>query len=69
MTMTDQQVNRVVENLCAHLVNAIRLKGTEAYPPNRRDLGFDADTVRTALLIGLHHAGIAVTAPPPPPLP
>ena len=68
--MTEEQVDRIVENLCVHLVNAIRLKGSEAFPPNRRELGFDAASVKTALKTGLHAAGITVTPPtPPPPLP
>jgi hypothetical protein len=40
---------------------AIRLKGTEALPPNARDLGFDAAAV-AVLLNGLRLAGIPVGA-------
>jgi hypothetical protein len=68
--MTEQQVDRIVENLCVHLRHAIRVTGTEAFPSNLRELGFDAASVKTALKTGLHAAGITVTPPtPPPPLP
>lgn len=62
--MTDQQVNRVVEHLCEQLRLAIRLKGTEAFPPNAKDLGFDAARVRTILLTGLNLAGVTIYAAP-----
>jgi hypothetical protein len=58
--MTDQQVNRVVEHLCEQLRLAIRLKGTDAFPPNAKDLGFDSPTVRTVLLTGLNLAGVMI---------
>jgi hypothetical protein len=40
--MTEEQVDRIVENLCVHLRHAIRVTGTEAFPSNLRELGFDA---------------------------
>jgi hypothetical protein len=59
--MTDQRVNHVVEHLCEQLRLAIRLKGTEACPPNAKDdLGFDSPTVRTVLLTGLNLAGVTI---------
>jgi hypothetical protein len=58
--MTDEQVNRVVEHLCQQLHVTIRLKGTEAHPPNAKDLGFDPASVRTVLLTGLHVAGVPI---------
>jgi len=68
--MTEQQVDRIVESLCVHLRHAIRVTGTEAFPSNLRELGFDAASVKTALKTGLHAAGISVTPPAsPPPLP
>jgi hypothetical protein len=59
--MTDQQVDRVVEHLCEQLRLALRLKGTEAFPPNAKELGFDSARVRTVLLTGLHLAGITIS--------
>jgi hypothetical protein len=56
--MTDEQVNRTVRHLCEQLHVAVRLKGTEALPPNARDLGFDTAAVKTVLLSGLRLAGI-----------
>jgi hypothetical protein len=44
--MTDEQVDRIVEHLCQHLNLAMRLKGTEAHPPEAKDIGFDP-SVRT----------------------
>ena len=38
--MTDDQVNRVVQHLCEQLHLALRLKGSEAHPPNAKDIGF-----------------------------
>ena len=62
VNMTDDQVNRIVEHLCEQLHVAIRLKGAqpEVFPPNVKDLGFDAASVRTVLLTGLHVAGIMI---------
>ena len=34
--MTEEQVDRIVENLCVHLRHAIRVTGTEAFPSNLR---------------------------------
>jgi hypothetical protein len=62
--MTDEQVNRAVQHLCEHLHVAVRLKGTEALPPNARDLGFDAAAVKTVLLSGLRLAGIQINEEP-----
>jgi hypothetical protein len=45
--MTDEQVDRIVEHLCQHLNLAMRLKGTEAHPPEAKDIGFDPASVRT----------------------
>jgi hypothetical protein len=43
--MTEEQVNRTVRHLCEQLHVAVRLKGTEALPPNARDIGFDTASV------------------------
>ena len=68
--MTEEQVDRIVENLCVHLRHAIRVTGTEAFPSNLRELGFDAASVKTALKNRTACCGITVTPPtPPPPLP
>ena len=40
--MTDYQVNLVVQHLCEQLHLALRLKGSEAHPPNAKDFGFDS---------------------------
>ncbi len=58
--MTDEQVNRIVEHLREQLHLAVRLKGTEAFPPNAKDLGFDRAAVRTVLLSGLRLAGVSI---------
>lgn len=58
--MTEEQVNRAVQHLCDQLHVAVRLKGTEALPPNARDIGFDKASVKTVLLSGLRLAGVAV---------
>ena len=34
--MTDDQVNLVVQHLCEQLHLALRLKGSEAHPPNAK---------------------------------
>ena len=60
--MTNEQVDRAVQHLCEQLHVAIRLKGTEALPPNAKDLGFDAAAVRTVLLSGLRLAGVPIGA-------
>jgi len=39
--MTDDQVNLVVQHLCEQLHLALRLKDSEAHPPNAKDIGFD----------------------------
>ena len=54
--MTDDQVNLVVQHLCEQLHLALRLKGSEAHPPNAKDIGFDPASVRTVLLTGLRSA-------------
>ena len=56
--MTDDQVNLVVQHLCEQLHLALRLKGSEAHPPNAKDIGFDPTSVRTVLLTGLRSAGV-----------
>ena len=56
--MTDDQVNLVVRHLCEQLHLALRLKGSEAHPPNAKDIGFDPVSVRTVLLTGLRSAGV-----------
>jgi hypothetical protein len=56
--MTNEQVHRAVQHLCEQLHVAIRLKGTEALPPNARDFGFDVPAVKTVLLSGLRLAGV-----------
>jgi hypothetical protein len=58
--MTEEQVNRTVRHLCEQLHVAVRLKGTEALPPNARDIGFDTASVKTVLLSGLRLAGATV---------
>jgi hypothetical protein len=58
--MTDEQVDRVVQHLCEQLHLAIRLKGTEAFPPNAKELGFNSANVRTVLLSGLRLAGVTI---------
>ena len=58
--MTDEQLKHVVEHLWEHLHLAIRLKGSEAHPPNAKELGFDAASVRTVLLTGLRAAGVTI---------
>ena len=58
--MTDEQVNRTVQHLREQLHLAVRLKGTEAFPPNAKDLAFDAAIIRTVLLTGLRLAGVTI---------
>ena len=58
--MTDDQVNLVVRHLCEQLHLALRLKGSEAHPPNAKDIGFDPASVRTVLLTGLRSAGVTI---------
>jgi len=60
--MTNEQVDRAVQHLCEQLHVAIRLKGTEALPPNARDIGFDVAVVKTVLMSGLRLAGVLVEA-------
>ena len=50
--ITQRQVDKAVADLCIQLQGAIRAKGTEKPPPNLKDLGFDKDSVETALKIG-----------------
>jgi len=38
----------------------IRLKGSEAHPPNAKDIGFDSASVNTVLRTGLKLAGVTV---------
>ena len=58
MSMTDEQINRIVQHLCEHLHLAVRLKGSEVFPPNVKELGFDSATVRTVVLTSLKVAGV-----------
>lgn len=58
--MTDDQVNVVVQHLCEQLHLALRLKDSEAHPPNAKVIGFDSISVRTALLTGLRSAGVTI---------
>jgi hypothetical protein len=58
--MTDDHVNLVVQHLCEQLHLALRLKGSEAHPPNAKDIGFDPASVRTVLLTGLRSAGVTI---------
>jgi hypothetical protein len=58
--MTEEQVNRTVRHLCEQLHVAVRLKGTEALPPNAREIGFDTASVKTVFLNGLRLAGATV---------
>jgi hypothetical protein len=39
---------------------ALRLKDSEAHPPNARDIGFDLASVKTVLLTGLRSAGVTI---------
>ena len=48
--MTDDQVNLVVQHLCEQLHLALRLKNSEAHPPNAKEIGFDPASVSTVLL-------------------
>jgi len=56
----DDQVNLVVQHLCEQLHLALRLKDSEAHPPNAKDIGFDPASVRTVLLTGLRSAGVTI---------
>ena len=58
--MTDDQVNLVVQHLCEQLHLALRLKDSEAHPPNAKDIGFDPASVRTVLLTGLRSARVTI---------
>jgi hypothetical protein len=58
--MTDDQINRIVQHLCQQLHLTIRLKGSEAHPPNAKDIGFDSASVNTVLRSGLKLAGVTV---------
>jgi hypothetical protein len=58
--MTDDQVNRIVQHLCQQLHLTIRLKGSEAHPPNAKDIGFDPASVNTILRASLRLAGVTV---------
>jgi hypothetical protein len=58
--MSDDQVNLVVQHLCEQLHLALRLKDSEAHPPNAKDIGFDPASVRTVLLTGLRSAGVTI---------
>ncbi|QHO72079.1 hypothetical protein ACH79_05070 [Bradyrhizobium sp. CCBAU 051011] len=65
--MTDGQVNLAVQHLCEQLHLALRLKGSEAHPPNATDIGFDPASVRTVLLTGftIHHEAAGGSEEPP----
>ena len=58
--MSDDQVNLVVQHLCEQLHLALRLKDSEAHPPNAKDIGFDPASVRTVLLTGSRLAGVTI---------
>ena len=58
--MTNDQINRVVQHLCEQLHVTIRLKGSEAHPPNAKDIGFDPASVNGVLRTGLRSAGVTV---------
>src|SRR5580765_4504341 len=58
--MTDDQVNLVVQHLCEQLHLALRLKDSEAHPPNAKDIGFDPASVSTVLRTGLRSAGVTI---------
>jgi hypothetical protein len=60
VNMTDDQVSRIVQHLCEQLHVTIRLKGSEAHPPNAKDIGFDLASVNAVLRTGLRLAGVAV---------
>ena len=59
--MTDDQVNLVVRHLCEQLHLTLRLKGSEAHPPNAKDIGFDPASVRTVLLTLVRRASQSTT--------
>ena len=72
--MTEEQTHRIVEHLCQQLHLAIRLKGSEAHPPNAKEIGFDRASVRTVLPTGfraadvtIHHEGASASEEPPGP--
>jgi hypothetical protein len=59
--MNENQVETIVEQLCAHLGPAARQpNATGGQPTVVKDLVFDPKEVKTALLIGLNAAGIVV---------
>jgi hypothetical protein len=58
--MTDDQINRIVQHLCQQLHLTIRLKGSEAHPPNAKDIEFDSASVNAVLRTGLKLAGVTV---------
>jgi hypothetical protein len=59
--MKKDQVEKIVEQLCAHLgAAALQPNATGGKPTVVKDLVFDPKGVRTALLIGLNAAGIVV---------
>jgi hypothetical protein len=59
--MTEDQVKTIVEQLCAHLAPAARQPNAAGGKPTVvKDLVFDDNEVKTALLIGLKAAGIPV---------
>jgi hypothetical protein len=58
--MTNDQVSRVVQHLCEQLHVTIRLKGSEAHPPNAKEIGFDPVSVKTVLLASLRSADVTI---------
>jgi|1185.fasta_scaffold207085_1 hypothetical protein len=58
--MTDDQVDLIVQHLSEHLHLALRLRGSEAHPPNAKDIGFEPAFVGTVLLTGLRSAGVTI---------
>jgi hypothetical protein len=59
--VTQAQLEKIVGHLCNQLHLAIRLKGTEAFPPNVKELGFDPASVKTVFLTSLNLAGVSVS--------
>jgi hypothetical protein len=50
------------QHLCQQFHLTIRLKRSEAHPPNVKDIGFDSASVNAVLRTGLKLAGVTVVA-------
>jgi hypothetical protein len=58
--MTEEQVDRIVEHLCHTLQLAIRLRGSQAHPPNAREIALEHSSVRTCAYRKSHPAILMV---------